>query len=259
MSARNPAAGGNDGGGALRRPRVVAALAFGAVGVAILLGLMTWQLQRLAWKEGLIATLESRLAQPPEALPADPDPQTWEFRRVSVTGRFTGLPGAHGFADAAYLTTIRPWGAGYRVVQPFETDDGRTLLIDRGYVPVAQKNDGGRAALPTPAPEGPLTVTGALRWPQDADFFADAAAGPADNVWLTRSVTSLAPLWGAEPLLIVAETPTGAPAASGDWPVPQPVTVNLPNDHLEYAVTWGGLAAVWAVMAGLLARREMRR
>jgi surfeit locus 1 family protein len=255
MSAEFSAGGGKNGGGALRRPRVVAALAFGAAGVAILLGLMTWQLQRLAWKEGLIATLEQRLAEPPAALPAAPDPETWEFRRVAVIGRFIETPGAHGFVDAAYLTTIRPWGAGYRIVQPFATDDGRTLLIDRGYVPVAEKNEGGRAALATPVAEGPLTVTGALRWPQDADFFAYEAAGPADNVWLTRSVASLAPLWGAEMLLIVAETSTG----DGDWPVPQPVTVALPNDHLEYAVTWGGLAAVWAVMAGLLARREMRR
>jgi surfeit locus 1 family protein len=255
MSAESPAAGGNNGGGALRRPRVVAALAFGAAGVAILLGLMTWQLQRLAWKEGLIATLERRLAEPPAALPGTPEPETWEFRRVAVTGRFMETPGAHGFVDAAYLTSVRPWGAGYRVVQPFATEDGRTILIDRGYVPVAQKNDGGRAALATPVAQGLLTVTGALRWPQDADFFADVAAGPADNVWLTRSVASLAPLWSAEPLLIVAETATSA----DQWPVPQPVTVALPNDHFEYAVTWGGLAAVWAVMAGLLARREMRR
>lgn len=244
-----------DGGGARRRPRAVAAVVFGVVGTATLLGLMTWQLQRLAWKEGLIATLETRLGAEPVALPVSPEIATMEFRRVSLEGRFTGAAGAHGFADAAYLTTLKPWGPGYRVVQPFETTDGRTILVDRGYAPVETKNEGGAAARPTPAPEGALSLTGALRWPQDGDYFADEAAGPADNVWLTRSVARLAPLWGAEPMLVVAETDT----AVGDWPKPRPVTVDLPNDHLSYAVTWGSLAAIWAVMSALLARRELRR
>ena len=247
-------------GGALRRPfafspRVLGALAFGAVGVAILLGLMTWQIRRLAWKEALIATLEERLAAAPVALPAAPDQTAHEFRRVALTGRFTGAVGAHGFADAAYLTTLRPHGAGYRIVQPFRTTEGRLVLVDRGYAPVAAKNDGGRAALPLPAPEGEIALVGALRWPQDADWFSDAGAGPADNVWLTRSLNSLAPLWGAAPVLVVAETPT----AAGPWPVPDPVSVNLPNDHLGYAITWGGLAAVWAAMTAALVWREMQR
>ncbi len=249
-----------DGGGAVRRPSAFSGLAlgaaaFGAVGVTILLGLMSWQIQRLAWKEALIATLEERLAAPPIPLPAAPDQQTHEFRRVALEGRFTAAVGAHGFADAAYLTTLRPHGAGYRIVQPFETAEGRLILVDRGYAPVAAKNENGRAAITLPAPEGDVALVGALRWPQDADWFSDAGAGPADNVWLTRSLASLAPLWGAEPVLVVAETAT----ATGPWPVPAPVTVELPNDHLGYAVTWGGLAAVWAAMSVLLVRREMRR
>lgn len=262
MSDASPETAGR--GGAVRRPsvfggRALGALAFGAVGVAILLGLMTWQIRRLAWKEALIATLEERLAAAPVPLPAAPDPAADEFRRVALTGRFTGAVGAHGFADAAYLTTLRPHGAGYRIVQPFETVEGRLVLVDRGFAPVAAKNDGGRAALPLPAPEGEIALVGALRWPQDADWFADEGAGPADNVWLTRSLNSLAPLWGAEPVLVVAETPTATSAATGRWPIPDPVSVNLPNDHFGYAVTWGGLAAVWAAMSAALVWREMRR
>jgi surfeit locus 1 family protein len=248
-----PASGG---GGARRRPRALFAAAFAAAGCAVLLGLMTWQLQRLAWKEGLIATLEARLAAPPVPLPAHPDPARDEFLRVTVTGRFTGATGTHGHADAAYLTSARPWGAGYRLIAPFRTSDGRLLLVDRGFLPVAEKNEGGRAARPTPVPAGDATLTAALRWPQAADWFAAAGQGPADNVWLSRDVAALAPLWGAEPLLLVAETPT---AAGGRWPEPMPVTVDLPNDHLGYAVTWGALAAVWAGLGALLAVREARR
>jgi surfeit locus 1 family protein len=243
------------GGGAGRRPRLVGAIAFGVLGTAVLLALMIWQIQRLAWKEDLIATLEARLSAPPMALPEAPDQAAQEFRRVTLRGHFSGAVGAHGFADAAYLTTERPWGPGYRVVQPFETAGGRTILVDRGFVPVAEKNVAARASRPVPAPAGDIALTGALRWPQAGDFFADASAGHADNVWLTRSVDRLAPLFGAEPVLVVAETST----AAGAWPKPLPVTIDLPNDHLGYALTWGMLAAAWAGMSALLVRRERRR
>ncbi len=243
------------GGGAGRRPRILFVALFTGAGCAVLLGLMVWQIQRLAWKEGLIATLEARLAAAPVPLPAAPDPARDEFLRVTVAGRFTGATGSHGFADAAHLTTIRPWGAGYRLIAPFRTAEGRLILVDRGFLPLAEKNEGGRAARPTPAPQGPVILTGALRWPQSADWFAAGGQGPADNVWLSRDLAALAPLWDAEPVLVVAETPT----AVDRWPVPRPLTVELPNDHLGYAVTWGGLAAVWALMGAALLRREWRR
>jgi surfeit locus 1 family protein len=243
------------GGGAWRRPRVFGAALLTVVGCAILLSLMQWQIGRLAWKEALIDTLEARLAAAPVALPGTFDRDDDEFRRVGVTGRFTGERGRHGFGDAAFLTGQRPHGPGYRVVQPFQTNDGRRVLVDRGYVPLDEKNEGGAAARPTPAPEGEIDLVAALRWPQEADFFADDTAGPADNVWLTRDVAVLAPLWDTEPVLLVAETPTG----EGRFPLPLPPGINLPNDHLEYAVTWGGMALVWAVMGALLTWREWRR
>ena len=243
------------GGGAWRRPRVLGALAFTLGGAAILLSLMTWQIQRLGWKQDLIALLEARLsAEPLTGLPESYVPEI-EFRRVIVRGRFTGAEGAHGFVDVARLTTVRPWGAGYRVIQPFETEAGRVVLVDRGFVPVEEKNVDARAARPTPAPEGAIDLVATLRWPQDADFFADPDAGRADNVWLTREVARIAPLWSAEPVLLVAETST----AVGDWPRPLPTTVDLPNDHLEYAITWGALAAIWASLGAVLVRRERRR
>ncbi len=226
-------------------------IAIGALGTAVLIGLCVWQVQRLAWKEGLIATLEARLAAPPAPLPAAFDPETQEFSRVAVTGRFDGAPGAEGFVDAPLLTTRRPFGAGYRVIQPFETTDGRRVMIDRGFVPLEEKNEAGGATRPTPAPEGVLEITGALRWPDEGDDGPDH--GATDNVWVNRDLAEMAPLFGAEPVLIVAETST----AIGKWPAPQPIeAVNVRNNHMEYAITWAALALVWAVMTGYLAFRR---
>ncbi len=237
--------------------RVAATIALGLIGSAVLCGLGLWQVQRLAWKEALIAELGARLTAAPTALPATLDQEAHEFRRVEITGRFSRAEGAHGFADIAYLMTKRPWGAGYRVIQPFETTGGRVVLVDRGYVPVAQKNDGGRAAIPTPPPDGEITLAGALRWPDDADGFNDLSKPPADNVWLTREVPRTAPLFDAEPVLVVAETSTAPDGA--EFPIPLPVAVNLPNDHLQYAITWFTMAAIWVGFAIALVRRARRR
>ncbi len=236
--------------------RVAATIALGLIGVAILAGLGAWQVQRLAWKEALLADLGARLSADPIALPAIFDQEAHEFRRVALTGRFTGAEGAHGFRDVAYLMTKRPWGAGYRVIQPFETTDGRIFLVERGYVPIDEKNAGSAAARPTLAPEGEIAITGALRWPDDADSFKDLADAPSDNVWLTREIPSIAPLFDAEPVLIVADIPTSPPGA--EFPIPLPVTVNLPNDHLQYAITWFSMAAIWAGFAVVLARRAKK-
>lgn len=237
--------------------RVAATIALGLIGVSILCGLGLWQVQRLAWKEALIAELEARLTAPPIALPSALAPETHEFRRIEVSGRFTAAAGAHGFSDIAYLVTKRPWGAGYRVIQPFETIEGRVLLVDRGYAPIAEKNERGRAARPTPSPEGEITLTGALRWPDDSDAFNDLSKPPANNVWQTREIGRTAPLFGAEPVLLVAETPTAPPGA--EFPIPLPVTIDLPNDHLQYAITWFSMAAIWTGFAIALVRRARRR
>ncbi|MEM7497511.1 MAG: SURF1 family protein [Pseudomonadota bacterium] len=232
--------------------RAIAAIILGVAGTATLTALCLWQLQRLDWKLGLIASLEERLVAEPVPLPAEPTMED-EFLRVFVTGRFEAQPGRHGFTDAPFLTP-RDKRPGYRVLQPFTLEDGRRIMVSRGWVPVAAKNEGGRASLPTPAPAGAVTLTGALRFPDDPQ---SPAFGPSDNVWIARDLDVMAELFGTEPVLLVSETAT--PGADGTAPQLQPLTVNLKNDHLGYAITWGMLAAVWAVMSGLLAFREWRR
>lgn len=243
-------------GGAQRRPSSFkrwGMIVTGVVGVAVLLGLCVWQLQRLAWKEGVIDTLEARLAEPPKALPQEFNPANEEFSRVRIEGQFLGELGEHGFADAPLLTSRKFVGPGYRVIQPFDLTNGRRIMVDRGFAPVETKNQGGAASRPTPAPSGVIEIVGALRWP---DVSTDQAYGVNDNVWTARDLATMARLFGAEEVLVVAETSS----AVGEWPKADPIrAVNVRNNHLEYAITWAALAIGWAIMTGFLIFRPDRK
>ena len=224
-------------------------VAIGVLGVVVLIALCVWQIQRLSWKQDLIAKLDARLAAAPVPLPETFDKSTQEFSRVRITGQFTDQVGKHGFADAPLLTSVRPHDPGYRVIQPFNLADGRRVMVDRGFTPVAAKNRHGAAAVASPAPGDFITLVGALRWPDETNV---QPYGENDNVWTSRDLSVMAELFGTEEVLIVSETNT----AVVDWPLPQPlVAVNIRNNHFEYAATWAALAVAWAIMTGWLAFR----
>ena len=218
-------------------PRILAVLAFGLGGAAILTWLCLWQVGRLDWKLQVIAKLEERLAAAPVPLPAAPDPEADKYLRVRVEGRF--LEG-----EAHNLSSKKPWGPGFRIIAPFETAEGRRILIDRGYVPQEQKD----AVRPLPE----AVVSGVLLWPDESNASTPEPDLKA-NYWFAREPEKLARALGTEQLLIVAE------AGEGEWSKADPVTVNLRNDHLEYAITWGSLAVIWLVMTGLVLLRLRRR
>jgi surfeit locus 1 family protein len=218
-------------------------LLLGIVGCAILIGLGVWQVQRLAWKEALLAGMEARIVGPAEPLPAAAaalaDPQAMRFQPVQVAGRTTG-------DEVLVLSGQKGIGAGYEVIAAFETDDGRRVLLDRGFVREADEG----AARPPVA----LTVTGNLHWPEESDRFTP----PPDagrNLWFARDVPSMAAALGAEPILIVAREVTGDAQGIATVPVS---TAGVPNDHRNYAITWFSLAAVWAGMTALLLWRIRR-
>ena len=218
---------------------VVAAVVFGVVGTAVLIGLGAWQLKRLAWKEQQIAKLEQRLSQTPVALPEQPDAQRDKFLRVALTGSIDGR-------ELHVLTSQMPWGAGFRVIVPVTDASGRTVLVDLGYVPEAAKD-------PASRPATTVDAVGALYWPNETDGFTPQPDRAA-NIWFARDLDAMAGALGTEPLLIIAER-----HGIGDWPKPLRLGVNLPNDHLQYAITWFTLALIWAVMSTMLVRRENKR
>ncbi|MEM7613728.1 MAG: SURF1 family protein, partial [Pseudomonadota bacterium] len=206
-------------------------------GFAILVSLAVWQLQRLAWKEALIAEMSGRMAAAPVDLPGAPEEAAHGFLSVLVEGAFVGEP-------LHVLTSAKPGGPGFRVVRGFETLDGRRILVDRGYMPEAEKD----AAWA----EGRMVVQGTLLWPNETDSFTPEP-NLARNIWFARDLDAMAEALGTEPLLISAQQPTGEPS-----PRPLRVGVNLSNNHLQYAITWSLLAVLWLAMTLYLVYRIRR-
>jgi surfeit locus 1 family protein len=214
------------------------AVVLGLAGAGVLISLGVWQLQRLAWKEGIIAAAEAMIAADPVALPDQPDPGTDRYRAVAVTGAFTG-------AEAHVLTSTREGGPGFLVIAAYETAEGRRILVDRGYVREAEKA--------TPRPARAVAVTGNLNWPDDVTP-STPPYDPARQIWYGRDVAGIAALLDTEPVLIIARSDTG------DGVTARPVTTaGFRNDHWEYAVTWFSLAAVWLGMTGLFLWRIRTR
>lgn len=229
--------------GGLRRLLFLAVV--GGGGVVALLALGFWQLDRLAWKNARIAEIELRLAAAPALVQGSEAPADDNFQPATASGRFAGQ------RQARFLTSQRPHGPGFRLISAFELESGETILVDRGFAPEAEAPRGGDA--PTP-PAGDVQLVGALHWPNEASAFTPDP-NMDDGIWYARDVESLAEWLDAAPvMLVLAEQPTGA--ATTPWPQPDPVSVDLPNDHLGYAVTWFALAAIWATMTAMVAARR---
>ena len=227
---------------------VVTASVFAVIGFVILCGLGAWQLERLAWKQKLIADLNARVGVEPQPLPAVPEQERDEFRRVRVRVQF-----AQGGQALVYTpgSALRPdmSGAGYWVMAPAKSERG-TIVINRGYVaPEARGNIG------TP-PSGDVEIVGALRWPEEGGAFTPPDE-PANNVWYRRDPAAIAAAknWGpVAPFYIEQDSPqlAGAPRAG-------PLVVKLPNNHLQYAITWFGLAGALAAVYLVWLRGRLRR
>ncbi len=219
--------------------QVIGAALIGIVGAAILLALGVWQVQRLAWKEAILADITARIDAAPVELPANPDPEADRYLPVKATGQF-------GEEAIFVLASVKDLGAVFRVISPFETN-GRRVLVDRGIVPVAAQ---GRVEMP-----GAATVTGNLHWPDEIDSFTPEP-DVEDDLWFARDVDAIAAALNTEPLLMVARQMDPAETAVTPLPVS---TDGIPNDHLTYAITWFSLCAVWLGMTAFLLWRIRRR
>jgi surfeit locus 1 family protein len=220
--------------------RYIFPVLLGLVGCGILVSLGVWQLNRLAWKEQLLADIRARIDAPPVALPAHPEPG--RDRYLAVTAR-----GHVGARELHVLTGHVLTGPGYRIISPFVLADGRRVMVDRGFVAEAKAADA--------RPGYATTLVGNLDWPRETDSFTPKP-DLAHDIWFARDVAAMAKALKTEPVLIVAKTEPGEAA----YVIPIPVdTHGIRNDHLNYAITWFSLAICWLGMTGLLLWRIRRR
>lgn len=220
------------------RKSILIPLIFGIAGVAVLVGLGKWQVERLAWKEDILADIAAHISADPVALPEVMEPERDRYLPVAVTGQI-------GDAALRVLVSQKQVGAGYRVISALETE-GRRVLLDRGFVKVS-------ADIPAP-PEGEITVTGNLHWP-DERLSSTPENDVPGNIWFARDIAQMAEILGTEPVLVVARELSVPEAGVSPLPVD---TSGIPNDHLSYAITWFSLAAIWAAMTGVFIWRQVK-
>lgn len=218
----------------VRRGMVIPAAAM-LCGLAVLLALGTWQLERKAWKEALIATLTERAAAAPVALPP---PETWgslrpeksEFLRVRLRADFRGEDALVYTSSSALRDDVK--APGYFVFDAARLPGGQHVVVNRGYTRDWQY----------PVRTGPGEIVGYLRWPEPSPWFVTDRDASAD-IWYVRDHRLMARVrnWGdVAPFYVEQEAPT----PPGGVPHPAHLRPNLPNNHLQYALTWYGLAVV---------------
>lgn len=201
--------------------------------VLFMIALSAWQMQRLYWKEALIAERVERTTVAPIALPAlGSDLASAEFHRVALNGHFDH---AHEFLMPA---RSQNGNVGFWIVTPLLLDNGGgAVLVNRGWVPdgfqdPAQRLQGQLA--------GDIAVEGIVRLPQVQTWFQPPNE-PLKNRWFYLSPAEMA-LASGLPVrtdLYLDAVKTDIP---GNYPLGGQTRINLPNDHLQYAITWAALA-----------------
>ena len=223
-------------------------------GLAVLIGLGFWQLRRLEWKQGLIAQIEARTKGSPitlqDAVALAGEGRDPSYYRVRVDGRFH-------HAKELYLYAVSEGRVGWHVITPLETEDGDMVLVDRGFVPDKLKDPSARALGQV---ENVVTVTGIVRSPETQTLFMPDNE-PEVNRWFWRDLASMARSMFPAGTIDVAPFFLEADKSEvpGFWPEGGQPRLEIPNNHLQYAITWFLLGASLLIVYGLYVRSLYRR
>ena len=239
---------------------IVAAM---AIGIAVLSALGVWQLHRLAWKEALIARIESRIEQPPGTI-GDLSRLWRETGDVAyVPTRVTGTFLHDG--EMLFYTTYKG-AVGWDVLTPMRLADGTILIVDRGFVPIDRADPATRGE---GRPDGMVEIAGLARNPVNEKpnrFMPDNDPGKRQFYWKDIAALSRLAAASAKPADAGGESPVlpflldqSAPENPGGLPRVGTTIIAFPNNHLQYALTWFGLALALLGVGSyfLYARRQM--
>ena len=222
-----------------------------------LVGLGVWQMQRLAWKEGVIARIEARVHAAPVTPPSEAEwpslaPDDYDYQHVRLSGVFDHGKEALVFRGSAD-GKAGAGGPGYLVLTPLRLADGATVIVNRGFVPLARRDAATRAEGQV---AGVVSLTGLMRPPEPRNAFTPPD-DPARGQWYTRDPAAIAAALGLSrvaPFSVDAD----ASANAGAGPAGGATVLSTPNNHLSYALTWFGLAATLAGVFGVYAWRRLK-
>jgi surfeit locus 1 family protein len=216
--------------------------------LAILVALGAWQVKRLAWKEGLIASIESRMK-------GEPMPLAEVEKRFAETGDVDYVPvaltGTLAPRGEQYFLSTHEGESGWNIYAPLQLSDQRVVMLNRGFVPYDLREPVKRPSTDT---TGFISVTGLARNALSAKPSSITPENdPAKNVWYWKDLQSMAGNAGVpQDKLLPFFVDDWTKRKRGALPVTRTTIISLPNNHLQYAITWYGLAAalagVWAVM-----------
>lgn len=215
--------------------RTLFAIIVGLGGASILISLGVWQVQRLQWKENLLGEIQAEIAGDPVPLPDALSPEFQRYAPVVLDGQF-----AEG--HLRMLASRKRTGPVYRIIRPFDAEGTGRILIDTGW-----QADGETTK---PVAQTAVALTGNLDAPKETDSFTPAPDLDR-NIWFARDVPAMAKALGTQPVLVVLREQPDIDLGVTPWPVD---TVGIPNDHLQYAITWFSLAAIWLAMSAFFLR-----
>ena len=198
-------------------------------GLIVLLSLGVWQTKRLAWKEALLENIRSNLSSEPSLLPISIKKSEHNYKMVKIRGSLEPI-------SIFILTPVKGSGAGFRVISPFKLKDGGKILVDRGVIKEKDKprlETSGKQRL----------VLGYLSWPNETDYFTPEP-NFTRNIWFSRDLKKMASFLKTEPILVVATENRLDPSIKMQDP-----TYDIPNNHLQYAITWFMMSILWFGMS----------
>lgn len=231
---------------------IVSFLALAAFVCLLMLG--NWQVQRLHWKEGLLQEISDRRAMPPvsftDILGMVAKGEPVEYRPMTVSGIFDHTKERH------FLAT-RDGEPGYHIYTPLALEDGNILFVNRGFVPTEKRDPATRQA---GNPQGPVTIHGLARemlagkpssMVPDNDF--------VKNIFFWKDLYIMSRSAGLDPAMVLPFfVDADATPNAGGFPIGGVTIFDLPNSHLQYALTWYGLAAALVIISGIVLWRGWR-
>jgi surfeit locus 1 family protein len=215
--------------------RIWPVLVAATLGLVLLFSLGTWQVQRLAWKNGLIADLNRSLQA--EAVPYE-TAQKSNFTKVKLSG---------AFASDQYQLVIstHEGGPAWTVVRPFKLTTGEVLLVNTGKAPSEN---------PTLVAPSPIVAEALIETHAGYQGTFDPDNPPDSKTWYWWDVPAMAKKLGATEAGFVVSLQPNQPGTEGL--VVEAPKANLRNNHLGYAITWFGLAAALLVVTGVFVFRK---